>query len=115
MLIWVKWNGINYFLFNTNYKDKRDDDLLHLILLFSIGSLKLAFSWHLKYLVHLRKHPRKFKKMDFQTLTSGCGLIMGSDWISTHQILVAMAAAKTTAKRTKIIISISVELRISSI
>ena len=33
----------------------------------------------------------------------------------THQILVAMAAAKTTAKRTKIIISISVELRISSI
>ena len=42
MLIWVKWNGINYFLFNTNYKDKRDDDLLHLILLFSIGSLKIG-------------------------------------------------------------------------
>ena len=36
----MKWNKL--FLFNTNYKDKRDDDLLHLILLFSIGSLKIT-------------------------------------------------------------------------
>ena len=166
----MKWNKL-FYLINTNYKDKRDDGLLHLIWLFSIDSLKWAsgpdllgrslsafiqrllssalndFSTVLRPLASLgptvrprlgllsqngRPRPnrpgRDLIKFNFSSNLSwirfefSFGPISVKFWFDfdltlypTYQILVAIAAAKTTAKRTKIIISISVELRISSI